>query len=129
MTNIKKEANQIIEITNELVVNMIHEIRGQKVMLDFELAELYGYETRAFNQQIKRNIDRFPEEFMFKLTSNEVKECRLSQNVIASTNAFRNKSNKPYAFTEQGIYMLMTVLKGDIAVKQSIALKAERNIK
>ena len=122
MTNIKKEANQIIEITNELVVNMIHEIRGQKVMLDFELAELYGYETRAFNQQIKRNIDRFPEEFMFKLTSNEVKECRLSQNVIASTNAFRNKSNKPYAFTEQGIYMLMTVLKGDIAVKQSIAL-------
>ena len=126
----KKSENQIIEITNELVVNMIHEIRGQKVMLDFELAELYGYETRSFNQQIKRNINRFPEEFMFKLTSKEVKECRLSQIVTASTNAFRNKSDKPYAFTEQGVYMLMTVLKGDIAIKQSIALiKAFKTMK
>ena len=110
MTNIKKEANQIIEITNELVVNMIHEIRGQKVMLDFELAGLYGYSTKRFNEQIKRNIERFPEEFMFRLTSNEVKECRLSQFATASTNAFRNKSNKPYVFTEQGFYMLMTAI-------------------
>ena len=130
MKIVKKERNPIIEITNEMVVNMIHEIRGQKVMLDFELAELYGYSTKRFNEQIKRNIERFPEEFMFRLTSKEVKECRLSQFATASTNAFRNKSNKPYAFTEQGVYMLMTVLKGDTAIKQSIALiKAFKTMK
>ena len=65
----QKETTQIIEITNELVRNMTYEIRGQKVMLDFELAELYGYETKRFNEQIKNNKDKFPEEFMFKLTS------------------------------------------------------------
>ena len=123
--------NKIIvpELNEETIKSKIYEIRGQKVMLDFELAELYGYSTKRFNEQIKRNIERFPEEFRFQLTSLEVKMCRLSQFATASTNAFRNKSNKPYAFTEQGVYMLMTVLKGDIAVKQSIALKTERNIK
>ena len=121
----KQSTNQIIEITNEVVVNMIHEIREQKVMLDFELAELYGYETKRFNEQVKNNIERFPEEFMFKLTSNEVKEISWS---IFSTSIMQEKGIKggrtylPYAFTEQGIYMLMTVLKGEIAVKQSIAL-------
>ena len=132
MKNVKKEQNPIIEITNEMVVNMIHEIRGQKVMLDFELAELYGYETRRFNEQIKRNIYRFLEEFMFRLTSNEVKEISMSQFVTAIMQEKGIKGGRtklPFAFTEQGIYMLMTVLKGDIAIKQSIALKAERNIK
>lgn len=98
----KLPEKQIIEITNEVVINMIHEIRGQKVMLDFELAELYGYSTKRFNEQIKRNIERFPEEFMFRLTSDEVKECRLSQFATASTNAFRSNDNTPYAFIEQG---------------------------
>ena len=79
MKNVKKERNPIIEITNEMVVNMIHEIRGQKVMLDFELAEPYGYSTKRFNEQIKRNIERFPEEFMFQLTSNEVKDISRSK--------------------------------------------------
>ena len=69
----KKKENELtpIEITNEIVINMIHEIRGQKVMLDFELAELYGYETKYLNRQVKRNKDKFPEEFMFQLTKNE----------------------------------------------------------
>ena len=110
---------KIIEITNELIINMIHEVRGQKVMLDFELAELYGYETKRLNEQIKRNIERFPEEFMFQLTSFEVNNILMSQNATSSWGGLRKL---PYAFTEQGVYMLMTVLKGEIAVKQSIAL-------
>ena len=119
----KLPEKQIIEITNEVVVNMIHEIRGQKVMLDFELAELYGYETKTFNQQIKRNIDRFPEEFMFKLTSKEVNTIMRSQFVTTSIDIKRRrKDTLPHALTEQGVYMLMTVLKGEIAIKQSIAL-------
>ena len=103
----KNNPNQIIEITNELVINMIHEIRGQKVMLDFELAELYGYETKTFNQQIKRNIDRFPEEFMFQLTSNEVNTIMRSQFVTTSIDIkHRRKDALPHAFTEQGFRKL-----------------------
>ena len=118
---------KIIEITNELIINMIHEVRGQKVMLDFELAELYGYETKRLNEQIKRNIERFPEEFMFQLTSVEVNNLSRSQNATAMSitqtkGMHGGRVTLPYAFTEQGVYMLMTVLKGEIAVKQSIAL-------
>ena len=110
----KLPEQQIIEITNEVVINMIHKIRGQKVMLDFELAELYGYETKTFNQQIKRNIDRFSEDFMFRLTYLEVNNLVMSQIVTSSWGGTRKP---PYAFTEQGVYMLMTVLKGEIATK------------
>ena len=80
---------------HESLVKKIYIIRGQKVMLDFELAEIYGYETKAFNQQVKRNIEKFDEDFTFRLTDEEVSEL----------------------FTKQGIYMLMTVLKGELAVK------------
>ncbi len=127
----KKSENQIIEITNEMVINMIHEIRGQKVMLDFELAELYGYETKTFNQQVKNNIERFPKEFMFQLTSIEVNTIMRSKNLTTSIDIKRRrKDTLPHAFTEQGIYMLMTVLKGDVAIKQSIALiKAFKTMK
>ena len=119
----KKENTQIIEITKELVINLIHEIRGRKVMLDFELAELYGYSTKAFNQQIKNNVERFPDDFMFQLSSNEENDVMRSK--ILTTLGTKNRRRKtflPYAFTEQGVYMLMTVLKGEIAIKQSIAL-------
>ena len=85
------------------MVNMIHEIRGQKVMLDFELAELYGYETRRFNEQVKRNIDRFPKEFMFQLTSIEVNTIMRSKNLTTSIDIkHRRKDTLPYAFIEQG---------------------------
>ncbi len=83
-------------------------------MLDFELAEIYGYTTKAFNQQVKRNIEKFEgEDFMFQLTDNEVEEFSRSQNVTLNKNTGRgsNIKYKPYCFTEQGTYMLMTVLK------------------
>lgn len=100
------------------IKDKIYEIRGEKVMLDFELAELYGYSTKAFNQQVSRNGERFDDDFYFQLTKDEYENLR-SQNVTSSWGGHRWM---PYAFTEQGIYMLMTVLKGDLAVQQSKAL-------
>ena len=105
-------------------------------MLDADLAEIYGYSTKAFNQQVKNNIERFAEDFRFQLSKKEVEELR-SKNLTAITgvndaeilrckNCTANIStmsrSNPYVFTEQGIYMLMTVLKGDLAVQQSMAL-------
>ena len=87
-------------------------------MLDFELAEIYGYETRSFNQQVKNNIEKFEEDFRFQLTKEEIENLR-SKFFISSWGGSRYR---PYAFTEQSIYMLMTVLKGDLATKQSKAL-------
>lgn len=109
----------MIELNNEIIKSMIHEMRGQKVMLDFDLAKIYGYDTRSFNQQVKRNIDKFPNDFMFQLTGSEMNIILISQNVMSRWGGNRKP---PYAFTEQGIYMLMTVLKGDLATKQSMAL-------
>ena len=117
--NMEKEETNIIELTEENMESMVYTIRGIKVMLDYDLARIYGYETKAFNQQVKRNIDKFPEDFMFKLTSLEVNTILMSQNVTSSWGGTRKL---PYAFTEQGIYMLMTVLKGDLAVQQIIKL-------
>ena len=88
-------------------------------MLDFELAEIYGYETKNFNRQVKNNNDKFDEDFMFQLSKEEYKEILRCKNFTSSWGGTRHL---PYAFTEQGIYMLMTVLKGEIAVKQSKTL-------
>ena len=101
-----------------LVQNLIHEIRGQKVMLDFDLARLYQVETKVLNQAVKRNIERFPADFMFRLTGEEVQNMR-SQFVTASK---RNTSAPPFAFTEQGVAMLASVLKSPIAVAASISI-------
>ena len=100
----------------------IYTIRGLQVMLDFDLAEIYGYETKMFNRQVKNNIERFDEDFRFQLNDEEVKE--LSRCKICTLNNSRGSNVKyaPYAFTEQGIYMLMTVLRGDLAIQQSKAL-------
>ena len=100
------------------VTDKIYMVRGQKVMLDRNLAEIYGYTTKALNQQVQRNKEKFEgEEFMFQLTQKESDELLRSQIVTAKVS---NMSRSlPYAFTEQGIYMLMTVLKGELAVKQS----------
>lgn len=97
----------------------IHVIRGQQVMLDFDLAQIYGYETKNFNRQVKNNIERFDSDFMFQLSDAEIAE--LSRCKIFTLNKGRGSNIKyaPYAFTEQGIYMLMTVLKGELAVTQS----------
>ena len=95
-----------------LIQNLIYEIRGQKVMLDSDLAKLYQVETRVLNQAVKRNLKRFPPDFMFQLTAEEVLNMS-SQNVTTST---KPTSARPFAFTEQGVAMLSGVLKSDIAV-------------
>ena len=105
--------NDLINIENKILV-----IRGQQVMLDYELAEIYGYETKRFNEQVKNNIERFDADFRFQLTDEEIYNLRSK----ISTSSWGGTRYKPYAFTEQGIYMLMTVLKGDLAVRQSKAL-------
>ena len=132
----------VIELTEENIESMVYEIRGQKVMLDFDLARIYGYTTKAFNQQVKNNIDKFPEDFMFQLKEEELKKLLWCKNITLKNNAIESEQISrskilttmqtkgirggrvylPYAFTEQGIYMLMTVLKGELAVKQSKAL-------
>jgi phage regulator Rha-like protein len=130
-----------------IIQNKIYEIRGQKVMLDFDLAGLYGVETKVFNQAVKRNINRFPEDFMFRLTAEEWEEGNRSQFVTAAeivdpkepqlvdnqeeemrsqfvtaSVKYRNKGILPYAFTEHGVTMLASVLKSEKAVNMSIAV-------
>jgi len=99
----------------EKLKDKIFTIRGQQVMLDVDLAEIYGYETKYFNRQIKNNIERFDEDFRFQLTDEEVANLRCK----IFTSSWGGSRYKPYAFTEQGIYMLMTVLKGELAISQS----------
>lgn len=99
-------------------------IRGKQVMLDVDLAEIYGYEVKALNQQVKRNIARFPEDFMFQLEKEEIPEEFLKSHFV-TLNESGNKRGQhikksPFAFTEQGIYMLATVLRGELAEQQSI---------
>ena len=129
-------------IDENLLKSRIYTIRGVKVMLDADLAEIYGYETRKFNEQVKNNIEKFDEDFRFQLTSEEFENLKskiwtsncgnslnfdnfykkgnlMSKNRISSWGGVRKM---PFAFTEQGIYMLMTVLKGEQATAQSKAL-------
>ena len=111
-------------MTLDNICNRVYSIRGQQVMLDDDLAELYGYEVKALNQQVKRNIDRFPEDFMFQLKKEEIPEDFLKSQIV-TLNESGNKrglhiKKMPYAFTEQGIYMLATVLRGKLAEQQSI---------
>lgn len=108
------------------IQNKIYEINGIKVMLDFDLAELYEVETRVLNQAIKRNIDSFPEDFMFRLTKEEWEELSSSQIVMMSSQSVmtskRPKIALPYAFTEHGVTMLASVLKSPKARKMNIAI-------
>ena len=108
--------NGIAIHNREWIKDKIYTIRGEQVMLDFELAEIYGYETKRFNEQVKHNIERFDEDFRFQLTDEEFNTILRSK---FSTSSWGGTRYKPYAFTEQGIYMLMTVLKGELAVAQS----------
>ena len=105
----------------ERITHWIHMIRGQKVMLDTDLAELYGVPTKVFNQAVKRNRSRFPSDFMFQLTTAEAKRCLRSQ--IVTSNAGRGgRRYQPYAFTQEGVAMLSSVLKSDRAVLVNIAI-------
>jgi hypothetical protein len=105
-----------LSVPVHVIERRIYLIRGHRVMLDRDLAELYRVETRALVQSVKRNIERFPEDFMFQLTTEEAESMR-SQTVIASK---RNIRYQPYAFTEHGVAMLSAVLKSDRAVRMSI---------
>lgn len=104
----------------QVIQNKIYEIRGTKVMLDFDLAEIYQVETRVLNQAVKRNIARFPEDFMFQLTNTEL-DIMSSQNVM-TLKAKRPKSALPFAFTEHGVIMLASVLRSEIAIQTSILI-------
>ncbi|MBC7748741.1 MAG: ORF6N domain-containing protein [Methylotenera sp.] len=115
------------------IQSKIYEIRNQKVMLDFDLAQLYEVETRVLNQAVKRNLDRFPDDFMFQLTKDEWESLK-SQFVISNSNSgmssqivmtSRNKrpaTSLPYAFTEQGVSMLSSILKSKKAVQVNISI-------
>ena len=96
----------------------IHIIRGIQVMLDSDLAVFYGYETKYFNRQVNNNLNRFDEDFRFQLTEEEIKNLRCKN----FTSSWGGARYRPYVFTEQGVYMLMTVLKGELAVRQSKTL-------
>ncbi len=117
-----EQKTEVMSVEN--IQSKVYVLRGQQVMLDYDLAEVYGYEVKNLNQQVKRNIARFPEDFMFQLTREEIESVK-SQIVISRENNFfegqgGGRRTLPYAFTEQGIYMLATVLRGELAEQQSI---------
>ena len=121
MAEDKKNENEIavIEVTEEYLKDRLYMIRGKRVLLDADLAIIYGYTTKAFNQQVKNNIEKFDEDFMFELSDKEVENLRSK---FLTANISSKSRYNPRVFTEQGLYMLMTVLKGSLAVKQSKAL-------
>lgn len=104
----------------EVIQSKIYEIRGQRVMLDRDLAEMYGVETRVLNQAVKRNIERFPEDFMFQLTDEEVRNWK-SQFVMSNSIKMGLRKN-PYAFTELGVAMLSSVLNSKIAIQVNMGI-------
>lgn len=118
-----EDKKEVLIISEEMLNEKIYNIRGYKVMLDFDLAEIYGYTTTKFNQQVKNNIEKFDEDFMFELTKDEF-ENLMSKNL---TSSWGGRRKLPRAFTEQGIYMLMTVLKGDLAFDE-IYRQAKKSI-
>jgi ORF6N domain. len=102
------------------IQNKIYEIRGQRVMLDFDLAELYQVETRVLNQAVKRNINRFPDDFMLQLTLPEWES--ISSQFVMTSRSKRPKSSVPFAFTEHGTVMLSSVLRSDTAIQTSVLI-------
>ena len=111
-------------ITTDAIRSKVYILRGQQVMLDQDLAEIYGYQVKNLNQQVKRNLTRFPKDFMFQLTKEEVELVKsqfvTSRNIGYFEGQEGGRRKLPYAFTEQGIYMLATVLRGELAEQQSI---------
>lgn len=115
-----KKAQQTV-IPVERIAQSIYLIRGEKVMLDQDLAALYGVETRVLNQAVTRNTERFPEHFMFQLSKEELEYWR-SQIVMSNPSATMGLRRKPYAFTERGVAMLSSVLKSKQAIQINIAI-------
>ena len=113
-------------MSNELVLvqNLIHEVRGEKVMLDSDLARLYGVETRALKQAVRRNIGRFPNDFMFELTIEESNAISTRSQIVTLKESGRglNTKYKPFVFTEQGVAMLSSVLHSETAIQANIRI-------
>jgi hypothetical protein len=122
-------------IPAEQIALRIRHFRGERVLLDFDLAALYGAETRIINQAVRRNADRFPADFMFQLSSEEAETLSQvvtpsvaghnvsnSSQVVMSSGKYRGKRYRPYAFTEQGVAMLSSVLNSESAVRMNIAI-------
>lgn len=103
----------------EIIQNKIYEIRDQRIMLDFDLAEMYEIETRVLKQSVKRNLKRFPKDFMFQISKKEA-ESLVSQNVIPKIQVLGG--SMPFAFTEHGVTMLASILRSDKAIKVNIAI-------
>jgi hypothetical protein len=113
-----KSKNKIV-VVEEKIIKKIVLLRKEKVILDVHLAELYGVETRTLKQAVRRNMDRFPPDFMFELTEKEIKTV-VSQNVIPHKKYLGG--SKPFAFTETGVAMLSSVLKSQTAIEMNIAI-------
>ena len=103
-----------------IIQGKIHEIRGCKVMLDFDLAQMYQVETRVLNQSVKRNMKRFPDDFMFQLTKTEWDS--MSSQIVMTSVVKRPKSSYPFAFTEHGVTMLSSILRSNVAIDASILI-------
>lgn len=116
------EDKNLVIVDNREIQNMIYTIRGKQVMVDSDLATLYQVTTKRLNEQVRRNKNRFPSEFMFRLTAEEYEYLRSHFATSSEDNAHRGRRYMPYVFTEQGIAMLSAVLKSDIAVEVSIKI-------
>lgn len=117
-----KDENTLIPIDEPNITEIIYTIRGKQVMIDRDLASLYQVTTKRLNEQVSRNKNRFPAEFMFRLTKEEYENLRSQFATSSEDNAHGGRRYMPYAFTEQGIAMLSAVLKSDIAVEVSIRI-------
>lgn len=118
----KKQTTSLLELPDELITNQIYYIRGLKVMLDRDLAVLYGVETKRLKEAVRRNIERFPEDFMFEMSKGEFTNWRTQ---FASSNFAGEKMGlryMPYCFTEQGVAMLSSVLNSDRAIHVNIQI-------
>ena len=109
----------IFMVSIQIIREKVFEIRGQKVMLDNDLAQLYGVDTRSLKQAVKRNITRFPEDFMFELSKVEISKV-VEDGIVESKSIFGGAT--PYVFTEQGVAMLSSVLRSDKAIQVNIAI-------
>lgn len=118
------EKSEVVVAEELILKNRIRIVRGVPVIFDYDLAEIYGYSTKAFNQQVKNNANRFPADFRFRLTRSEVEALSRSNFLtsIQTEGVKGGRTTPPFAFTEQGVYMLMTVLRGELAIRQSITL-------
>lgn len=131
MPHKKNLTDESLSVSVQLIERRIYLIRGQKVMIDFDLAELYGVPTKRLNEQVTRNLKRFPEDFMFRLTKEEAEFLRsqiaisndhLRSQIATSKTGRGGRRYLPYAFTEQGVAMLSTVLNSEQAIEVNIAI-------